>query len=171
MDLNELIAQYGLSAAIGVWLIIGLARLIKNEVPGTLSFFRKSYEDRQEHLQELEQKDSDVKRLEYLAAMGSRTFTEEQLTQMTAEAQSQLGEANEFIRKEVWARLDIINQKLGSMKEEIDTIPDNLYNRLRDDLRPIAENWKATMLEYRHVQTKMTLIITLLEELSEKKDE
>lgn len=164
MDLKALLEGYGLSAGIAVWVLIGLAQLLKNSLPDMLGFFKKDYEDAREFKQKRVTEDAKIKNLEYLSAMGSRTYTEEQLTMMTAEAQTQLSEANEYIRKGIGDKLDVALQKIDTLESRVDGLPEKVVDDLRADLRAIAENWRVAMLEYRHVQTKLTIMTTLFRE-------
>ena len=175
MDLKTLIESYGLASAIAVWVIIGLAQLLKNSIPDLIGFFKKDYEDAREFKQKRVSEDAKIKNLQYLSAMGSRTYTEEQLTMMTAEAQTQLSEANEYIRKGIGDKLDMALQKIDTLESRVDGLPEKVVDDLRADLRMIAENWKTAMLEYRHIQTKLTIMTTLFRdrygETTEKDDE
>lgn len=167
VELQKLLDEYGLSLGIAVWLVIGLVHLLKNQIPELVGFWKERFTDEQEFRQTEGSKDADIRRLEYLSAMGSRNFTEEQLTQLTSETQTQLAEANEFIRKAVAGDLDLANQNIQVLKEMASKVPEETYDKLRDDLRNIAENWKLATIEYRHLQTKMTIIINILEELNQ----
>lgn len=169
MDIQPLINQYGITVAILIWVAIGAARLLKTEIPNLIQFFQKQVEDTREHKQEIDKKGIEVKRLDTLIAMGSKTYLEEQLTIMASETQSQLAEANEFNRQEVNAKMDIGLQKLESLDRRLSELPQQFQDDLRPDLTVISDNWKATMIEYRHIQTKMTLIINLLRDIADKK--
>ncbi len=72
--------------------------------------------DRQEHSQDTEKSGLQFERLKTLSHLSSLSFTEEQLTQMTAETQVQLNEANTFIRQLVNQKLDIIIEMITSLR-------------------------------------------------------
>lgn len=166
MDVKEFLEQYGLVVGIIVWLIV-------REGPNLINFIKDRFADAQEHQQTIKSKQVDTQRLDTLIAMGSKTFTEEQLTLMTSETQIQLAEANEYTRKEVSTKLDVTIQKLDTVTSKVDKLPETVLEDLRTDLRSIADNWKSAMLEYRHVQAKLAIMTTLLQDYydSNKSDE
>jgi hypothetical protein len=161
LDVKEFLEQYGLIAGIVVWIIV-------REGPNLINFIKDRFADHLEHAQAVQDKEIDTHRLDTLIAMGSKTFTEEQLTLMTSETQTQLSEANEFIRKNINQKLDILIQKIDNLQGQVDKMPAEIMDDLRDDLRAIADNWKSAMIEYRHIQTKLTIMTTLFKDYYDK---
>lgn len=85
-------------------------------IPDTLKNYWKMSADRQEHTQDTEKSVLQLERLKELSQLSSLSFTEEQLTQMTAETQVQLNEANSFIRQLVSQKLDIIIELVTTLR-------------------------------------------------------
>lgn len=101
-------------------LIILLVKAFQSQlgalVPDALKNYWKMSADRQEHSQDTEKSTFDFERLKTLSQLSSLSFTEEQLTQMTAETQVQLNEANTFIRQLVSQKLDIIIEMVTTLR-------------------------------------------------------
>lgn len=64
--------------------------------------------DQQEHEQAKQLAEMNLLKLREMSQLSSLSFTEEQITQLTAETQTQLNEANSFIRQSVSDKLDIL---------------------------------------------------------------
>jgi hypothetical protein len=64
--------------------------------------------DQQEHEQAKQLAEMNLLKLREMSQLSSLSFTEEQITQLTAETQTQLQEANSFIRQSVSDKLDIL---------------------------------------------------------------
>ncbi|MHC4195243.1 MAG: hypothetical protein ACYSQZ_04775 [Planctomycetota bacterium] len=79
-------------------------------------------EDEQEYRQEAARAARELNRMKELADLSSSTFVESQVTQFTAETQVQLNEANSFVRQIVSSKLDMINERLVSLRENINQI-------------------------------------------------
>jgi hypothetical protein len=75
--------------------------------------------DQQEHEQSIRRSEANLARLKEMSQLSSLSFTEEQLTQLTAETQVQLNEANSFIRQLASEKLDIIIEKLDMILAEL----------------------------------------------------
>lgn len=101
-------------------LVILLAKVFQAQlgalIPAALKNYWKMSADRQEHPQDTEKSVLQFDRLKELSQLSSLSFTEEQLTQMTAETQIQLNEANTFIRQLVSQKLDIIIEMITSLR-------------------------------------------------------
>ena len=101
-------------------LIILLAKVFQSQlgalIPDAFKNYWKLSADRQEHSQDTEKTGLQFERLKELSQLSSLSFTEEQLTQMTAETQVQLNEANSFIRQLVSQKLDIIIEMITSLR-------------------------------------------------------
>jgi len=105
-------------------------------IPTALKNYWKLSADRQEHSQDTEKSVLQFKRLKELSHLSSLSFTEEQLTQMTAETQLQLNEANSFIRQLVSQKLDIIIELITSLRGtqgEIKEIQTFILAEIRSD--------------------------------------
>lgn len=113
----------------GPWvgLVVMAAYIIIPKIAGILpeawQWWTRHRDDLREGEQKLKETETKTEQLERLAAMGSRTFVEDQLTILTSENQTQLNEANEFIRKIVAERLDNVVQVLLLLKDKIDRHP------------------------------------------------
>ncbi len=101
-------------------LIILLAKVFQAQlgalIPAALKNYWKMSADRQEHTQDTEKSGLQFERLKTLSQLSSLSFTEEQLTQMTAETQVQLNEANTFIRQLVSQKLDILIEMATTLR-------------------------------------------------------
>ena len=78
--------------------------------------------DEQEYRQEVERAAREIARMKELADLSSSAFVESQVTQFVAETQTQLNEANSFVRQIVSSKLDMINERLVSLRENINQI-------------------------------------------------
>ncbi len=121
-------------------LIFLLANVFKTQlgalIPSAFKNYWKMSKDRQEHSQDTEKSVLQFKRLKELSQLSSLSFTEEQLTQMTAETQVQLNEANSFIRQLVSQKLDIIIEMITSLRGtqgEIKEIQTFILSEIRSD--------------------------------------
>lgn len=75
--------------------------------------------DQQEHDQAIRKEQAKLRHLKEMSEMSSSRFIEDQLTQMTAETQVQLIEANNYIRTEVSQKLDMILEKQSMILAEL----------------------------------------------------
>lgn len=121
-------------------LIILLVKAFQSQlgalIPAALKNYWKLSADRQEHSQDTEKSGLQFERLKELSQLSSLSFTEEQLTQMTAETQVQLNEANSFIRQLVSQKLDIIIEMITSLRgtqSEIKDIQAFILAEIRED--------------------------------------
>ena len=102
-----------------------LIKLFQSELIGFLpkavqqhfSAKAKMLADQQEHQQTIDDAEMNLAKFKQLSQLSSLSFTEEQLTQLTAETQVQLNEANSFVRGIVSDKLDMILEKIGTLKE------------------------------------------------------
>ncbi len=121
-------------------LIILLVKAFQSQlgvlIPVALKNYWKMSKDRQEHSQDTEKSVLQFERLKELSQLSSLSFTEEQLTQMTAETQIQLNEANSFIRQLVSQKLDIIIEMVTTLRStqgEIKEIQTFILAEIRSD--------------------------------------
>lgn len=91
-------------------------------VPETVKNYFQLTKDKQEHAQEIERAARELAKFKELADLSASNFVEEQVTQFTAETQVQLNEANSFVRQIVSTKLDMINERLISLRENIQQI-------------------------------------------------
>jgi hypothetical protein len=80
--------------------------------------------DQQEHEQTVRQAEMNLVKLKELSQLSSLSFTEEQLTQLTAETQVQLNEANSFVRGIISDKLDILLERIVGLKDAIGQVKD-----------------------------------------------
>ncbi len=95
-----------------------LAFLVPEAVKGYFQLTR----DKQEHIQQAELAARELAKFKELANLSASNFVEEQVTQFTAETQVQLNEANSFVRQIVSNKLDMISERLVSLRENIQQI-------------------------------------------------
>lgn len=122
-EILKIANEYGWQIALVVAMIKifqpQLAVFVPQVVKDYFSSKAKLKADQQEHEQELRQAEWNLTRLEEMSRLASLSFTEEQLTQLTAETQIQLNEANSFIRQLVSEKLDIIIEKQNMILIEL----------------------------------------------------
>jgi hypothetical protein len=150
-DINDFISQYGLTAAIVFYLLKEILTLIHKVGPDAWNFLKSDIADRRESKQKIEDRQHKSETLQLLAAQGSRTFTEEQLTQLTAESQVQLSEANEFIREQLAKNIDLLLQYHIAINSKLDKLPDNVSKSMREE-----------MYEFRRISADISLIANIL---------
>ena len=122
-EILKIANEYGWQIALVVAMIKifqpQLAVFVPQVVKDYFSSKAKLKADQQEHEQELRQAESNLARLKEMSQLSSLSFTEEQLTQLTAETQVQLNEANSFIRQLVSEKLDMILERQGLILTEL----------------------------------------------------
>jgi len=96
-----------------------LASIIPQTIKDTFKNHAKLKEDQQEHDQAVRMEEMNLTKLKQLSQLSSLSFTEEQLTMMTAETQTQLKDANTFAREIVSTKLDMIIERMAALKEVI----------------------------------------------------
>jgi hypothetical protein len=115
-------------------LIIILIKLFQSQLvsflPGAVQEYIKSKSklraDRQEHEQEIQRAERNLVRLRELSELSKESFTSEQLTALTSEIQVQLDTANEFIRRTVSDKLDIMIENQQFVLRELRAVNDKL---------------------------------------------
>lgn len=125
--MDEFINMYGDRWPEITFAIIIFAKLFQSQLAIFVPSFIKDHfsnraklkADQQEHEQSLRQAESNLTRLREMSQLSSLSFTEEQLTQLTAETQVQLNEANSFIRQLVSEKLDMILEKQNMILVEL----------------------------------------------------
>jgi flagellar basal body-associated protein FliL len=98
--------------------------------------------DQQEYQQEKERAARELHQMKELAGLSASNFAEEQVTQFAAETQVQLNEANSFVRQIVSSKLDIINERLISLRESINQIKE-IQSFILQEIRGSDESDKA----------------------------
>ena len=157
MDIfNDLAQTYGWTVSLIVLASFGLWRLVQEITPSLIKRWQEAQVDRQEHHQEIEKDQQKVDQLERLAALGSQQFTEEQITQMAAEMQEQLKEANEYIR-------DLVTNKLDSTLLQIEGI----YRQL-GPVAAVPDMVQQIRYKIQDLDTKISLLVSLVSEIYEK---
>jgi hypothetical protein len=141
-DLGPIIAEYGLTAGLVAFALYGLFQTVTKLIPDIWNWYKHDKDDRRENIQKLTEKVAATEQLERLAVMGSRSFTEEQLTAMTAETQIQLSEYSEFVRKDIKDNLQIALELLTRILDKLNRMP-NTH-------------------EFRQLETKLTLMVNIL---------
>lgn len=124
--LTEIGKEYPYVAAIAILLVVLFRSKILSWMPKSMQDYFTSRarlrEDEQEYRQEAARAARELNRMKELADLSSSTFVESQVTQFTAETQVQLNEANSFVRQIVSSKLDMINERLVSLRENINQI-------------------------------------------------
>lgn len=110
-----LIGKIGLPMAILIWLANGIIKLTTENAPAVIDQWQARSADREEHQQGIEEAQIKRDTLLALADAGSRTYTEEQLTQHLAEVYEEFGETNEFVRETVSKALVDIDSKIDQI--------------------------------------------------------
>jgi hypothetical protein len=114
--LGRLSQDWPIFSLLAVLLIKAFQSQLSFLVPEAVKNYFQMSRDRQEHVQETEKSILEFERLKELSQLSSLSFTEEQLTQLTAETQTQLNEANSFIRQLVSQKLDIVIELLTKLR-------------------------------------------------------
>jgi hypothetical protein len=96
--------------------------------------------DEQEHQQAIAETEMNLAKFKELSQLSSLSFTEEQLTQLTAETQVQLNEANSFVRGIVNSKLDMVLEKINGLKTVLYEIKDIQTFILREINNTTDEN-------------------------------
>lgn len=159
-EITQFVGEYGLTLGIILWTILGLIRVIERLGPDIWGYLKSDLSDRRENKQKLLQETMKNESMQLLIAQGSRTFTEEQLTMMTSETQTQLSEANEFIRKDIAEKLDAIIQQLILLKDRVDRIPTVFGEKYREDFE-----------ENRRIRASIAMIAHVLDKEFGRKSE
>ncbi len=122
--------EYGITAAVLVWLLVGIGNLAGRVIPDLLQLYRDFRTEQQQveldkldHSQKIELNKEEIVKLREMWAQQSKSFMEDQLTQMTAESQVQLSAANEFIYREVNRKLDLILMMVQTLRRSGTTEP------------------------------------------------
>lgn len=121
-DFGKLVTTLGVPLTILVWFAIGVIKLVFREAPAVLNRYQARKTDQVEHTQEIESRRLRHSELMELTEAGSRTYTEEQLTQHLSEVYSEFGSANTFIRETVFVSLQRIEGKLDQVLIDIRNI-------------------------------------------------
>jgi hypothetical protein len=114
--LSRLSQDWPVFSLLAILLIKAFQSQLAFLVPEAIRNYFTLAKDKQEHVQETEKSILEFERLKQLSQLSSLSFTEEQLTQLTAETQTQLNEANSFIRQLVNQKLDIVIELLTALR-------------------------------------------------------
>lgn len=151
-EITKFTGAYGLTIGIIIWTIFGVLKIAEKVAPDVWTFYKKDAEGKREQEKKIKEEELRQESLQLLIAQGSRTFTEEQLTMMTSETQTQLSEANEYIRRDMAEKLDAIIQQLIVIKDRIDRIP-----------TIIGEKYKTEFEENQRLRANIRMIAYILE--------
>ena len=100
--------QYGWGLGLLLWIITITVLETRRHLPGLVDWWKQARGKEQEFKQKKTLKAQDQERLELLVSMGSQTFMEEQLTQLTSDSQSLNQTLIDFMVKEATTKLDAI---------------------------------------------------------------
>lgn len=130
---SKIVTELGAPVAIIIWLLVGIIKL----APSVIGRYQSRRATQDKHTQQLDQRKQLHEELLELTEAGSRTYTEEQLTQHLSEVYVEFQEVNKFIRETVSVRLEEILRKLdqvlldvrdlSSMKERLAEV--RMYSR------------------------------------------
>lgn len=154
-ELLEFANKYGVLTAFLVFVGYQLLKLLEKNMPGVVSMLRKKSEAEIAQENKALEAETELRKLETLVATGSRTFTEEQLTALTAETQSQLAEASSFIRDDVSKGLDDLSKRLAVVEHKLDAMPNDVSDCVKEDLKAAASEWRMAVVEYRNLQAEL----------------
>lgn len=151
--LSGMITSFGVPLAIVVWLVIGIIKLVTEQAPAIITFRQKRGADRDEHQQSLEHRRLRHKELLELTEAGSRTYTEEQLTQHLSEVYVEFQAVNGFIRETVSTRLEEITGQLDQILLDV------------RDLPPMKERLAEVRMYAKALDDRLNTVAGLLEKL------
>jgi len=148
-----MITSLGVPLAIVVWLVIGVIKLVTEQTPAIIRFRQERGADQDEHRQSLEHRRLRHKELLELTEAGSRTYTEEQLTQHLSEVYVEFQAVNGFIREIVTTRLEEITSQLDQILLDV------------RDLPPMKERLAEVRMYARALDSRLNVVAGLLEKL------
>lgn len=122
-EVFSLIGTYGVPVGIAVLVILQFVRLVAEQGPTILTRYQNRQADIVDHQQDIEQQKLRHKELLDLSNIGSRTFTEEQLTQHLSELYSEFGSVNAFIRDTMSIQLVDIERKIDQLLLDVRPVP------------------------------------------------
>lgn len=126
---SDLITTLGVPLGIIIWLVIGIIKLVTEHGPTALRRYQNRKSDQSEHTQDLERRQLRHKEVLDLAEAGSRSYSEEQLTQHLSEVYHEFGTVNSFVRESIATNLVQIERQLDQVIRNTDSIP-GLVERL-----------------------------------------
>lgn len=150
---SSMVTSLGVPLAVLVWLVIGVIKLVTTEAPAVIRFRQKRGADRDEHRQSLEHRRLRHKELLELTEAGSRTYTEEQLTQHLSEVYVEFQAVNGFIRETVSVRLEEISRQLDRVLLDV------------RDLQPMRERLAEVRMYAKALNDRLDVVGNLLEKL------
>lgn len=151
--LSGMVTSLGVPLAVVVWLAIGVIKLVTAEAPAVIRFRQQRGADRDEHRQSLEHRRLRHKELLELTEAGSRTYTEEQLTQHLSEVYVEFQAVNGFIRETVSVRLEEISRQLDRVLLDV------------RDLLPMRERLIEVRMYAKALNDRLDVAGNLLEKL------
>ncbi len=151
--LSSMVTSLGVPLAVVVWLVIGVIKLVTAEAPAAIRFRQQRGADRDEHRQSLEHRRLRHKELLELTEAGSRTYTEEQLTQHLSEVYVEFQAVNGFIRETVSVRLEEITGQLDQILLDV------------RDLPPMKERLAEVRMYAKALDNRLNIITRILEGL------
>ncbi len=125
----DLITTLGVPLGIIIWVVIGIFKLVTEHGPAALRRYQNRKSDQSEHTQDLERRQLRHKEVLDLAEAGSRSYSEEQLTQHLSEVYLEFGAVNSFVRDGIAVNLVRIEKQLDQIIRNTDSVP-GLVERL-----------------------------------------
>lgn len=114
--MEELLASYGPRLGLVLWVLSGTVGLfvvlVKQLIPNMVAWRQKARDDQQEHRQKLEKEAFDMDKLQTLTAMGSQSFSQEQITTLTAETIDLLRDVIEWMKGTLTDRIKGLEDQL-----------------------------------------------------------
>ena len=151
-ELGQVITAWGVPAGLVIWIVYGVIQIAVKSVPKIIETRQALTRDQQEHNQKFEIDRQETERLLALANAGSRTFTEEQLTQFLSETFTEFQAVNEFLRNVFSQRVDIIDQRMELSARHTSEIPE-ILKRIRG-----LESKLQSLKSYLEEREKITAI-------------
>lgn len=147
--LGKIVTTLGVPATIIVWLLYGILKL----APVVIGRYQTRRAGQDKHDQQIEQRKVLHEELLELTEAGSRTYTEEQLTQHLSEVYVEFQAVNAFIR-------DIVSTRLEEITGQLDQILLDVR-----DLPPMKERLAEVRMYARALDNRLNIIAKILEKL------
>ncbi len=145
-ELGGAITSWGVPLGLIIWVIYWAVQIATKSVPQIVEARSKRKADQQEHIQKTETDQKQTERLLALANAGSRTFMEDQQTLFLSETFTEAQTANEFLRRVVSDRLDIIDQRTELAGRHAAELPE--ISRHLDEIKSKLQSLKTLMEHY-----------------------
>jgi len=158
-SLLDLITAVGIPAAVIIWIVIGLSRLLNEQLPAWMHQYQDRKADKQEHSQTIEQQRLRHEELLALTEAGSRTYTEDQLTHHLSEVYVEFQVVNAFVREGVSVKLVRLESKIDDMIS------------VTRDVAEMRERLAEIRMYIKSVHTSTDQVLKFLEENHKVEDE